>query len=131
MRRRSTSSKQACFGHHKSEGAFATAFWKNLDHRVVSIGAGGTAELRDVWEAGAFHLERLQAAEECVNAEQAMQASRQAPTWTLPFTPTWTPEAKLKVTTVSHTHSEPRRAPLSCCVAMECLTARALTWLLP
>jgi len=32
-----------------------------------------------------------------VNAEQAVQASRQAPTWTLPFTPTWTPEAKLKV----------------------------------
>ena len=61
------------------------------------IGVGGTAELRDVWEEGAFHLERLQAAEECVNAEQAVQASRQAPTWTLPFTPTWTPEAKLKV----------------------------------
>ncbi len=60
-------------------------------------GVGGTAELRDVWEEGAFHLERLQAAEECVNAEQAVQASRQAPTWTLPFTPTWTPEAKLKV----------------------------------
>ncbi len=60
-------------------------------------GVGGTAELRDVWEEGAFHLERLQAAEECVNAEQALQASRQAPTWTLPFTPTWTPEAKLKV----------------------------------
>jgi len=32
-----------------------------------------------------------------VNAEQAVQASRQALTWTLPFTPTWTPEAKLKV----------------------------------
>ena len=60
-------------------------------------GVGGTAELRDVWEEGAFHLERLQAAEECVNAEQAVQASRQAPTWILPFTPTWTPEAKLKV----------------------------------
>ncbi|DBA68000.1 hypothetical protein WJX79_010614 [Trebouxia sp. C0005] len=58
--------------------------------------SGGMAELRDVWEEGAFHLERLQAAEECVNAEQALQASRQAPTWTLPFTPTWTPEANLK-----------------------------------
>lgn len=42
-------------------------------------------------------MERLQAAEECVNAEQKVQSSRQAPTWTLPFTPTWTPEAKLKV----------------------------------
>lgn len=69
-------------------------------HEVITLGrngVGGMAELRDVWEEGAFHLERLQAAEECVNAEQALQASRQAPTWTLPFTPTWTPEANLKV----------------------------------
>ena len=58
---------------------------------------GGTAELRDVWEAGAFHLERLQAAEECVNAEQAVQASRQAPAWTLPYTPAFTPDSKLQV----------------------------------
>ena len=67
-------------------------------------GAGSTAELRDVWEAGAFHLERLQAAEDCVSAEQAVQASRQAPAWTLPFTPAWTPEAKLTVSHTVHMH---------------------------
>ena len=65
--------------------------------RATSGGTGGTAELRDVWEAGAFHLDRLQAAEECVNAEQAVQASRQPPTWTLPYTPTFTPDSKLQV----------------------------------
>jgi len=64
---------------------------------VVHLDAGSTSELREVWEAGAFHLERLQAAEECVSAEQAVQASRQAPVWSLPFTPAWTPEDKLKV----------------------------------
>ncbi|KAL3143377.1 hypothetical protein ABBQ38_002205 [Trebouxia sp. C0009 RCD-2024] len=58
--------------------------------------SGSTAGLREVWEAGAFHLERLQAAEECVNAEQAVQASRQAPTWTLPYTPAFTPDSKLQ-----------------------------------
>ena len=50
-----------------------------------------------MWETGAFHLERLQAAEECVNAEQAVQATRQAPTWTLPYTPAFTPDSKLQV----------------------------------
>jgi len=77
-----------------------TIFTATPLHEVIILGingVGGTAELRDIWEEGAFHLERLQAAEECVNAEQALQASRLAPTWTLPFTPTWTPEAKLKV----------------------------------
>ena len=63
----------------------------------VGCVTGSTAELRDVWEAGAFHLERLQAAEECVNAEQAVQAGRQAPTWTLPYTPAFTPDSKLQV----------------------------------
>ena len=60
--------------------------------------AGGTAALRGEWEAGAFQLERLQAAPECVQAEEALQAQRQAPTWSLPFTPTPTPDEKLKVT---------------------------------
>lgn len=49
-----------------------------------------------MWEAGAFHLERLQAAEECVAAEQAAQAGRGAPAWTLPYTPTWTPDQLLQ-----------------------------------
>lgn len=57
--------------------------------------AGATAALRAAWEATAFQLERLQAAEECVEAEEAAQAGRKAPTWRLPFTPTWTPQDKL------------------------------------
>ena len=60
-------------------------------------GAGRTADLRSEWEAGAFQLERLQAAPECVQAEQSVQAQRQAPTWTLPYTPTPTPDEKLQV----------------------------------
>lgn len=60
-------------------------------------GAGRTADLRTEWEAGAFQLERLQAAPECVQAEQSVQAQRQAPTWTLPYTPTPTPDEKLQV----------------------------------
>ena len=73
----------------------------------VGCVTGSTVELRDVWEAGAFHLERLQAAEECVNAEQAAQAGRQAPTWTLPYTPAFTPDSKLQVGVASPTCPTP------------------------
>lgn len=65
-----------------------------------------------MWEAGAFHLERLQAAEECVDAEQAMQASRQAPAWTLPYTPAFTPDSKLQVG-LAPTPPGPSPMPLS------------------
>ncbi len=41
--------------------------------------AGGTADLRDAWEATGFRLERLQAAAECVDAEQRGLAGRAAP----------------------------------------------------
>jgi phosphoribosylformylglycinamidine synthase len=68
----------------------------------VTLAVGGTAAvsgttpaLRDVWEATSFQLERLQCAEENVEAEQAGLAARTAPQWRLPYTPTWTPEAKL------------------------------------
>lgn len=59
---------------------------------------GGTAELRDVWEATSFALERLQSAEECVDAEQQGLKSRKAPQWALPFKPTFTPQDKLAAT---------------------------------
>ena len=59
--------------------------------------AGATAWLRDVWEATGFYLERLQAAEECVEAEKAGLAHRTTPQWNLPFTPAWTPDDKLQV----------------------------------
>ncbi|PSC73466.1 putative phosphoribosylformylglycinamidine chloroplastic mitochondrial [Micractinium conductrix] len=57
--------------------------------------AGTTPALRDVWEATSFQLERLQAAEECVEAEAAGLAGRTAPQWRVPFTPSWTPADKL------------------------------------
>lgn len=63
----------------------------------MAVCAGSTADLRAEWEAGAFQLERLQAAPECVQAEQSIQAQRQAPTWHLPFTPIPTPDDKLQV----------------------------------
>lgn len=72
---------------------------------AVSISVDGTQEisgdvatLRNVWEATAFQLERLQTAEECVEAEEAGMATRTAPSWNLGFTPSWTPEEKLNAT---------------------------------
>ena len=56
---------------------------------------GTVSELRDVWEATSFQIERLQAAEACVAEEQAGLASRVAPSWHLSFTPTATPPEKL------------------------------------
>jgi phosphoribosylformylglycinamidine synthase len=56
---------------------------------------GKTQALRDQWEATAFALERLQAAEECVAAEQAAQASRRAPQWKIPYPLQFTPKDKL------------------------------------
>lgn len=56
---------------------------------------GKTSALRDEWEATAFALERLQAAEECVAAEQAAQASRRAPKWKIPYPLQFTPKDKL------------------------------------
>ena len=53
--------------------------------------AGEVGQLRDVWEATAFRLEREQSAEETVEQEQRGLAGREAPLWNLPYTPTWTP----------------------------------------
>lgn len=60
--------------------------------------SGNTAALRDVWEETSFALERLQAAEECVDLEQAGLKSRTAPKWVLPFTPTFTPTEQMSNT---------------------------------
>ncbi len=65
-------------------------------HRRQLLSAGTVAELRDVWEATGFELERLQAAPHTVAAEQRSLATRSAPQWRLPFTPQWTPDAKLQ-----------------------------------
>lgn len=71
-----------------------------VDIRVGGQAAvsGNTAALRDIWEETSFALERLQAAEECVDQEQAGLKSRTAPKWVLPFTPTFTPAEQMSST---------------------------------
>jgi phosphoribosylformylglycinamidine synthase len=70
---------------------------QNVELRVggEAVLSGNTAALRDVWEETSFALERLQAAEECVDQEQSGLKSRTAPKWTLPFTPSFTPADKM------------------------------------
>lgn len=53
---------------------------------------------RDVWEETSFALERLQAAEECVDQEQSGLKSRTAPTWKLNYTPAFTAADKMSST---------------------------------
>mmetsp|Transcript_29282 Transcript_29282/g.75454 ORF Transcript_29282/g.75454 Transcript_29282/m.75454 type:complete len:1336 (+) Transcript_29282:104-4111(+) len=62
---------------------------------VVTVGGTRTSpvvhasmtELRDVWEATSFELEKLQCNPECVAQEQSGLASRHAPSWRLTYTP--------------------------------------------
>lgn len=84
---------------------------QTVDVRVGGAAAvsGNTAALRDVWEETSFALERLQAAEECVDQEQAGLKSRTAPKWVLPFTPSFTPADKMSST-------DKVRFPVSCMV---------------
>ena len=44
-------------------------------------------ELRDVWEATSFELEKLQTNPLCVEQEQVDLKTRKAPKWTLSFDP--------------------------------------------
>eukprot|EP00775_Hariotina_reticulata_P008987 gene8987-9160_t len=73
---------------------------QTIDVKVAGQAAisGNTAALRDVWEETSFALERLQAAEECVDQEQAGLKSQTAPKWVLPFTPAFTPADKMSAT---------------------------------
>lgn len=57
---------------------------------------GTVGELRDLWEATSFALERLQANAECVAAEQATLAARTAPPYRLTYEPQPTPTAVLE-----------------------------------
>lgn len=87
---------------YKKAGVAAAVVGKTRAAQEVAISVAGQAQvhgatpaLRAAWEETAFALERLQCAEDCVDAEQSVQASRKAPTWKLPFTPTFTPADKL------------------------------------
>ena len=64
----------------------------------IALLTGTVGEFRDVWEETSFVIERLQAAEACVDEEQAGLSSRVAPSWHLSFTPTPTPPHKLSAT---------------------------------
>lgn len=90
---------------YKAAGVPAAAIGSSSADAAVSISVGGqqvvassTPELRDIWEATSFQLERLQAAEELVAEEQAGLASRTTPRWNLSYTPAWTPGDKLSAT---------------------------------
>lgn len=48
-------------------------------------------ELRDLWEATSFELEKLQCNPVCVEQEQALMKSRHAPKWELTYEPRETP----------------------------------------
>lgn len=73
---------------------------QSVDIRVAGQTAvsGNTAALRDIWEETSFALERLQAAEECVDEEQRGLKSRTAPKWVLPFVPSFTAADKMSST---------------------------------
>jgi len=90
---------------YKQKGVAAAVIGKTTAAKQVEVKVGGaaaisgaTVELRDAWEETAFQLERLQCAEECVDAEQKAQKTRKAPKWALPYTPQWTPADKLAAT---------------------------------
>lgn len=72
---------------------------------------GEVGQLRDVWEATGFRLEREQSAEETVEQEQRGLAAREAPRWSLPWTPTRTPDEVLNAP------DKPRVAILRCAIA--------------
>ncbi|NJD08937.1 MAG: phosphoribosylformylglycinamidine synthase, partial [Gemmatimonadetes bacterium] len=57
--------------------------------------ADDVRDLRDVWEATAFELEKLQANPDCVAQEQAGLRARRMPDWHLRFTPALTAPAVL------------------------------------
>ena len=72
---------------------------------LATVSVGGTellrcaaTELRDVWEATSFALERLQANPACVAQEQAGMASRRPPTYRLTYEPAPTAAAVLAAT---------------------------------
>ena len=82
-----------------------------VEHDTESGLAGEVGELRDVWEATAFGLEREQSAEETVEQEQRGLATREAPLWSLPYPPAWTPAEALSAP------AKPRVAILRCAVS--------------
>jgi hypothetical protein len=94
-----------------------------MDHLLTLAGTVG--ELRDVWEATSFQIERLQATEACVNEEQAGLAKRTAPSWHLSFTPRSTPPEKLTAADKVHLR-QCCDSCISCVKTSLCLRRRSL-----
>jgi phosphoribosylformylglycinamidine synthase len=76
---------------------------RTLDNHAVRIAVGGEPvlsadlrDLRDLWEATSFQLERLQADPECVVQEEAGLRNRTGPSFELSFVPEPTPPAVLE-----------------------------------
>ena len=68
------------------------------DSRAVSVSVGGeehvagdVGDLRDVWEATSFKLEREQSSGDCVDQEEGGLRARQDPEWRVTFEPGFTP----------------------------------------
>ncbi|MFQ6045038.1 MAG: phosphoribosylformylglycinamidine synthase, partial [Gemmatimonadales bacterium] len=75
---------------------------RSIEEPRVSVRCGGSIvvdrdmrELRDLWEATSFELDRLQANPECVAQEREGLRDRAAPPFKLTFTPQETPPTKL------------------------------------
>ncbi|KAG5538018.1 hypothetical protein RHGRI_025192 [Rhododendron griersonianum] len=57
-----------------------------------------TSDLRDMWEETSFQLEKFQRLASCVDLEKEGLKSRHAPSWALSFTPSFTDEKYMTVT---------------------------------
>ncbi|CAG9463945.1 unnamed protein product [Pedinophyceae sp. YPF-701] len=86
----------------KGAGVGASVVGTTSADKQVKVSVDGNAcieqsmlDLRATWEETAFQLERLQCAEACVDAEEAVQKSRTAPKWELSYKPAFTPPEKL------------------------------------
>eukprot|EP00398_MALV-I-01_sp_L67-1_P000328 gene329-373_t len=76
---------------------------KTNDKKLVTVKFGddiliekGVADLRDVWEATSFELEKLQCDPACVESERKELLTRNGPQYYLTYTPEPTPDAELK-----------------------------------
>jgi len=64
---------------------------------AVEVLSSDIRDLRDTWEETSFRLERFQAEEHCVDAEETSLRGRRRPTYELTFTPAPTTDAVMAV----------------------------------
>lgn len=95
----SASAFEALFAHHNVP---VTRLGRVTRDGAIRIRVNGHSavvdqmvDLRDVWEATSFELEKRQRNPECVTQEQRSLRTRTGPSWTLSFAPTLTPARQL------------------------------------